>query len=79
MEDFGGQQLLVQYFERARIELHPNNPQAYRVLQGRLGSERHASMDDHNAALPGPGHDDGNRGHDDGNRGHDDGNHGGHP
>jgi hypothetical protein len=91
MEAYGGQQLLVQYFERARLEIHPNNPQAYRILQGRLGSETHAETDDHRAPAPGPGHDDNDHrtpspgpGHDDDHRtpspgpGHDDDNHGGH-
>jgi hypothetical protein len=32
-----GQVVRVQYFERARMELHPANPPAYRVLLGRLG------------------------------------------
>jgi hypothetical protein len=32
-----GEPLLVQYFERARFELHPENPDPYRVLLGRLG------------------------------------------
>ncbi len=58
MEAYDGQQLLVQYFERVRLEIHPNNPQAYRILQGRLGSETHAGTDDHQAPAPGPGHDD---------------------
>ncbi len=34
-----GQQLLVQWFERARFEWHPNNPNLYKVLLGRLGAE----------------------------------------
>lgn len=34
-----GDEVLTQWFERARFEYHPNNPQAYRVLLGRLGSE----------------------------------------
>jgi hypothetical protein len=34
-----GEQLLVQWFERARFEHHPNNPQPYRVLLGRLAAD----------------------------------------
>jgi hypothetical protein len=33
-----GEVLTVQYFERARMELHPENPQPYRVLLGRLAA-----------------------------------------
>ncbi len=29
----------VQYFERARLELHPDNPPGYQVVVGRLGAE----------------------------------------
>ncbi|HET7035089.1 MAG TPA: hypothetical protein VFI42_05345 [Thermomicrobiaceae bacterium] len=31
--------LTVQYFERARFEYHPENPQPYQVLLGRLGAD----------------------------------------
>ncbi|HYI14905.1 MAG TPA: peptidoglycan hydrolase, partial [Thermomicrobiales bacterium] len=31
--------LLTQYFERAVFELHPNNPDSYRVLLRRLGAD----------------------------------------
>ena len=31
---------LVQYVERNRFELHPENPPAFRVLLGQLGVER---------------------------------------
>jgi uncharacterized protein YkwD len=34
-----GQQVLTQWFERARFEHHPNNPEPYRVLLGLLGNE----------------------------------------
>ncbi|MFN8513540.1 MAG: glucosaminidase domain-containing protein [Thermomicrobiales bacterium] len=34
-----GQDHLVQYFERARFELHPNNSQPFDVLLGQLGRE----------------------------------------
>ncbi len=34
-----GDQVLMQWFERARFEYHPENPAAYRVLLGRLGVE----------------------------------------
>jgi glucose/arabinose dehydrogenase len=36
-----GNQVLTQWFERARFEYHPSNPQAHRVLLGRLGAEHH--------------------------------------
>ena len=34
-----GQERLVQWFERARLEWHPTNPASYQVLLGRLGAE----------------------------------------
>lgn len=34
-----GQTYLTQWFERARFEWHPNNPEAHRVLLGLLGTE----------------------------------------
>ncbi len=34
-----GDLVLTQWFERARLELHPSNPAPYRVLLGRLGAE----------------------------------------
>ncbi|PLS78676.1 MAG: hypothetical protein CYG59_17260 [Chloroflexi bacterium] len=34
-----GDRVLTQWFERARFELHPNNPAAFQVLLGRLGAE----------------------------------------
>ncbi|HEX8229955.1 MAG TPA: CAP domain-containing protein [Chloroflexia bacterium] len=34
-----GQQVLTQWFERARFEHHPNNPEPHRVLLGLLGNE----------------------------------------
>lgn len=43
-----GQVVLAQWFERARFEWHPNNPNAYKVLLGRLGAEIHPW-------TPGPG------------------------
>jgi hypothetical protein len=33
-----GAVLTVQYFERARMEAHPNNPEPFKVLLGRLGA-----------------------------------------
>jgi len=30
----------VQWFERARFEYHPNNPNPYKVLLGRLAADR---------------------------------------
>ncbi len=37
-----GDNVLTQWFERARFEYHPNNPQPYTVLLGRLGAENYA-------------------------------------
>lgn len=37
-----GDEVLTQWFERARFEYHPNNPAQYRVLLGRLGAEAYA-------------------------------------
>ncbi len=37
-----GDEVLTQWFERARFEYHPNNPQPYKVLLGRLGAENYA-------------------------------------
>ncbi|MBV9791280.1 MAG: hypothetical protein JOZ51_24000, partial [Chloroflexi bacterium] len=34
-----GNEVITQWFERARFEYHPNNPDPYKVLLGRLGSE----------------------------------------
>ncbi len=34
-----GDAVLTQWFERARFEYHPNNPDPYKVLLGRLGAE----------------------------------------
>jgi hypothetical protein len=36
-----GEYLLVQYFERVRMEYHPTNPDPYKVLLGRLGAVRY--------------------------------------
>ena len=36
-----GDQVLTQWFERVRMEYHPDNPADYRVLLGRLGAELH--------------------------------------
>ena len=38
-----GEPYVVQVFERARMEYHPNNPVAYRIQLGLLGSELFAS------------------------------------
>jgi hypothetical protein len=35
-----GDTVLTQWFERARFEWHPNNPEPYKVLLGLLGKER---------------------------------------
>jgi hypothetical protein len=45
-----GQQYTVQWFERARFELHPENAAPYNVLLGLLGNEIRAG----NAAPPAP-------------------------
>jgi hypothetical protein len=37
-ETIEGQTVLVQWFERARFEYHPENKAPYDVLLGRLGS-----------------------------------------
>lgn len=34
-----GDTVMTQWFERARFEYHPNNPEPYNVLLGRLGAE----------------------------------------
>src|SRR5579859_1994254 len=39
-ESVEGQILQVQWFERARIELHPDQPAPYTILLGRLGIEQ---------------------------------------
>jgi hypothetical protein len=39
-EQYGENGLQVQYFERQRFELHPENARPYDVLLGRLGAER---------------------------------------
>ncbi|MCG8346645.1 MAG: hypothetical protein MI924_02555 [Chloroflexales bacterium] len=52
MERVGNRQLLVQYFERTRLEYHPDNPAAHRVLQGRLGSELKPGHDEYHHSNP---------------------------
>jgi hypothetical protein len=42
-EPVGDQSYRVQYFERARFELHPDQPAPYDVLLGRLGVDRLAA------------------------------------
>ncbi len=44
-----GDTVLTQWFERARFEWHPNNPDPYKVLLGLLGNEIRA-----HAQTPGP-------------------------
>src|SRR5262245_38355225 len=39
-----GKPTTVQWFERNRLELHPENPQAYQVQIGRLGADRLAGQ-----------------------------------
>lgn len=40
----GASGLLVQYFERARLEYHPQNPEPYTVQLGRVGAELMAEL-----------------------------------
>src|SRR5262245_16175375 len=40
----GGAGRLTQWTERARLELHPENPPPYQILMGRLGAERLAEL-----------------------------------
>lgn len=48
--------LMVQYFQRARFEWHPQNPGQYQIQLGLLGQEIHGSPDPAVAPLPaGPG------------------------
>jgi uncharacterized lipoprotein YbaY/predicted secreted protein len=47
-----GQPFLVQWFERARFEWHPDNTAAYRVLLGRLGVEVQSPPIDENPVAP---------------------------
>jgi len=46
-----GKEYTVQYFERARFELHPENPAPYDVLLGQFG-RRIVNASDPNAILP---------------------------
>ncbi|HWQ12419.1 MAG TPA: CAP domain-containing protein [Roseiflexaceae bacterium] len=51
-----GRRLLVQWFERNRLELHPENPPPYDVLLGRVGAGRLAQQGrDWRAAFPASG------------------------
>lgn len=54
IEQQNGQTVLVQYFERARLEYHPENAVMYRVLQGRLGSDAHNAVDHHESPHTSP-------------------------
>jgi predicted secreted protein/heat shock protein HslJ len=47
-----GQPFLVQWFERARFEWHPDNTAAYRVLLGRLGVEVQSPPLDQTPVVP---------------------------
>jgi uncharacterized lipoprotein YbaY/predicted secreted protein len=47
-----GQPFLVQWFERARFEWHPDNTAAYRVLLGRLGVEVQSPPIDPTPVVP---------------------------
>ncbi len=51
-----GDTVLTQWFERARFEWHPNNPDEYKVLLGLLGNEmRSANPGNNLPAPPSPG------------------------
>ncbi len=47
-----GDRVLTQYFERARLEVHPDKPQEHRVLQGRVGDEVHKGQEHGRLATP---------------------------
>lgn len=47
-----GQTYLVQYFERNRFELHPENDPRYQVLLGRLGAETLEALGSQVTSLP---------------------------
>lgn len=44
--------LMVQYFQRARFEWHPQNPDPYKIQLGLLGQEIHGPADPAAAPLP---------------------------
>lgn len=50
-ETIEGQSYTIQWFERARFELHPENQAPYNVLLGRLGAEAQAGLGQY--VLPG--------------------------
>jgi sugar lactone lactonase YvrE len=50
-ETIEGKEYRVQWFERARFELHPENQPPYNVLLGRLGAEARAAVERY--VLPG--------------------------
>lgn len=52
-ETIEGQEYQVQWFERARFELHPQNDPPFNVLFGRLGAELNGAMRSGAAALQG--------------------------
>jgi photosystem II stability/assembly factor-like uncharacterized protein len=54
IERVEGEERLVQWFERTRLELHPENEQPYDVLVGRL-SEQHPAYQPRSRATPQPG------------------------
>lgn len=49
-----GEVLTVQYFERARFEYHPNNPDPYKVLLGRLSANSLIRQGRNPANAPAP-------------------------
>ena len=54
-QTIGGKSLLVQWFERQRLELHPENGYPYDVLLGRLGAEQANLTEPTPAVNPKPG------------------------
>jgi pimeloyl-ACP methyl ester carboxylesterase len=51
-QDIGGQAVQVQWFERTRLELHPEHPRPYDVLIGHVGRERLAQQGDQFSPPP---------------------------
>jgi hypothetical protein len=52
--NFNGDLVLAQWFERARLEYHPSNPDPYKVLLGLLGSAVRLNQRESSAELPEP-------------------------
>ncbi len=47
-----GDRVLTQYFERARLEVHPDKPQEHRTLQGRVGDEVRKGQEQGRPTIP---------------------------